>query len=64
MNPLGKSRAIPYAIELTSGDEFENAIRKFGVVAACEWFGYHADSEFTADAIRVLTERSSEGSKS
>lgn len=41
-----------------ANDEFENAIRKLGVVAACEWFGYAADSEFTAKTIDVLMERS------
>ena len=39
-------------------DEFDNAIRKFGVVDACEWFGYPADSEFTAETIKVLQQRS------
>ncbi len=35
-------------------DEFENAIRKIGVVFACEWFGYDADSDFTKDTIKRL----------
>ena len=35
-------------------DEFENAIRKVGIVAACEWFGHKADSEFTAETIDIL----------
>jgi hypothetical protein len=37
--------------------EFEAAICKVGVVAACEWFGYAADSEFTKETMRVLAER-------
>lgn len=44
-------------------DVFENAIRIYGVVAACEWFGYSSDSEFTKDIARVLDERAAEGSK-
>ena len=38
-------------------DEFENAIRRIGVVAACEWFGHAPDSDFTAETIRALSER-------
>ena len=38
-------------------DAFENAIRRIGVVAACEWFGHRPDSDFTAETIRVLAER-------
>ena len=43
--------------ERTPSDVFENAIRHFGVVAACEWFGHPADSEFTLETVRVLKER-------
>lgn len=46
--------AVP---ERTTGDAFENAIRRYGVVAACEWFGYAHDSEFTKETQRVLDER-------
>lgn len=46
--------AVP---ESTTGDAFENAIRRYGVVAACEWFGYAHDSEFTKETQRVLNER-------
>ena len=63
MSPLGKAKAIPYAIEHCPMDEFENAIRKVGVVAACEWFGHQADSDFTEGAIATLVERSREGEK-
>lgn len=43
--------------ERTPSDRFENAIREFGIVAACEWFGHRPDSEFTKETIRVLAER-------
>lgn len=39
-------------------DRFENAIREYGVVAACEWFGHNSDSEFTQETKRILAERS------
>jgi hypothetical protein len=39
-------------------DEFENAIRKIGVVAACEWFDHAFNSSFTAESIKVLRDRS------
>lgn len=35
-------------------DEFENAIRKFGIINACEWFGHLSDSEFTKETIQHL----------
>lgn len=41
----------------TTGARFEQAIRDYGVVNACEWFGYRKDDEFTAETIRVLDER-------
>lgn len=43
--------------EQTPMDRFENAIREFGVVPACEWFGHSSDSEFTKETARVLDER-------
>lgn len=43
--------------ERTPMDRFENAIREVGVVAACEWFGHCADSEFTKETARTLDER-------
>ena len=46
-----------YVVEKTPCDAFENAIRKMGIVAACEWFGYSHDSEFTQDTVRVLNQR-------
>lgn len=46
-----------YVEETTPNDVFENAIRKYGIVAACEWFGYASDSEFTKETIKTLNER-------
>ena len=43
--------------EFTAMDAFENAIRRVGVVAACEWFGYAADSAFTRESALHLQER-------
>ncbi|MBN9410864.1 MAG: hypothetical protein J0H69_17100 [Burkholderiales bacterium] len=54
----GKAGAIPLVPENTEGAIFENAIRRMGVHAACEWFGYPAHHEFTVDTIAVLRERS------
>lgn len=53
----GAAGAIPLVDEATTGDVFENAIRRVGVVAACEWFGHAPDSEFTRETIRVLQQR-------
>jgi hypothetical protein len=49
---------IPPVPVTCPGDVFENAIRAAGVVNACEWFGHAPDSEFTAETIRTLEERS------
>jgi hypothetical protein len=54
----GAAGAIPMVDEATPSDAFENAIRRIGVVAACEWFGHAPDSEFTRDTIRELQQRS------
>ena len=54
----GGAGEIQHVPENTTGDVFENAIRTFGVVAACEWFGYAPDSEFTRITIATLIERS------
>jgi hypothetical protein len=54
----GDAGAIPLVEENTTGNIFENAIRRYGVVAACEWFGHSPDSDFTADTIKTLQERS------
>tara|TARA_Y100000310_G_C20177862_1_gene576694 strand:- start:100 stop:267 length:168 start_codon:yes stop_codon:yes gene_type:complete len=47
---------IPHGEVKCPMDVFENAIRDIGVEAACEWFG--CDSDFTKEAINILTERS------
>lgn len=36
---------------MTPNDVFEAAILEYGVVAACEWFGHAADSEFTRETV-------------
>jgi len=58
--PLGGPCEIPLIHEGCLMDAFENHIRMIGVVAACEWFGHEADSEFTRGAIEILRERSAE----
>lgn len=58
--PNGGSNEISPVNELTQGDVWENQIRMYGVINACEWFGYDADSDFTKETIRVLMTRSSE----
>ena len=44
--------------EKCPNDVFENQIREYGVIGACEWFGYDSKSEFTVETIRILKERS------
>jgi len=56
--PHGGPCEIPPVDERVPADRFENTIRAFGVVAACEWFGHDPDSNFTADTIRLLRIRS------
>lgn len=56
----GAPGAFPPVLVGTPSEEFENAIRKFGVVNACEWFGHAPDSDFTAETIKVLAERGME----
>ena len=54
----GGPNEIPFVEVTCPIDEFENYIRKIGVICACEWFGHMPDSEFTKETIRVLLERS------
>ena len=54
----GGANQIPQVDVKCQSDEFENAIRKIGVVFACEWFGYDAESEWTKETIELLCERS------
>ena len=59
----GGPRALAYVFERTPMDEFENAIRRVGVVAACEWFGHAPESAFTKESILVLRARSETAQK-
>jgi hypothetical protein len=59
--PFGGPGDIPPVDICCEGDQFENVIRAYGVVSACEWFGHAPGSEFTADAINTLRERSAIG---
>lgn len=56
--PYGLPNEIPPAEVRCPMDEFENAIRKIGVVNACEYFGYDAESWFTKETIEWLLQRS------
>lgn len=57
MNIISGPGAQPPVIENTPEDAFNNAIRIYGITNACGWFDHNADSEFTAETIRVLAER-------
>lgn len=48
---------------MTKIDEFELSVIKYGVVSACEWFGYNKESDFTNETMRVLKERHPEAFK-
>jgi hypothetical protein len=54
----GGANEIPQVVVECEADVFDNAIRKFGVENACEWFGYRACDDFTIGSIRELCERS------
>ncbi|WP_035214415.1 hypothetical protein [Achromobacter marplatensis] len=56
--PHGGPGEIHPVEERVPADAFDNAIRSFGVVNACEWFGHDPDSKFTTDTIRLLRIRS------
>ena len=56
----GHPGAIPRAAEIVPADRWDNTIREWGVVFACEWFGYHSRSDFTAETITTLIQRSEE----
>lgn len=47
--------------ENVPNDAWENAIRKYGIINACEWFGYSPDSEFTKETIEWLSEKNFTG---
>ena len=52
----GGTNEIPAVEVKCQADVFENAIRSIGVEFACEWFGYDANSDFTASTIVTLCE--------
>lgn len=54
---------IPSVRERCDADRWDNTIRAYGVVEACQWFGHEPDSEFTAFTIQVLRERSNEDAR-
>jgi hypothetical protein len=54
---------IPPVPVLCQADAWDNTIRAYGVVDACEWFGHDAVSKFTADTIQILRERSDEAAR-
>lgn len=56
--PYGDPNEIPLVEASCLNDEFENMIRKFGVVNSCEWFGHAYDSEFTKETVEILKQRS------
>ena len=56
--PNGGAGDIPPVEVKCPADEFENVIRHFGVVNACEWFGHDRDSEFTKETIEYLLKSS------
>lgn len=45
-------------VEVRCGsDEFDNAIRLFGVRAACQWFGHDLDGDFANETVKLLNDR-------
>lgn len=58
LSMCGKPGQIPNVPLAVGADYFENAIREFGVIDACEWFGHASDSDFTAETIKELLKRS------
>ena len=48
---FGKPNFFPQVEVKVPMDEFENAIRKIGIINACEWFGYPKESQTTRDTI-------------
>ena len=58
--PFGGANEIPPVEVKCQADEFENMIRKLGVVFCAEWWGHSPDSELTKEIIEILRERSAE----
>jgi hypothetical protein len=61
---FGGPGEIPRAAEIVPADRWDNLIRELGVAYTCEWFGHRYDSQFTAETIAVLRERSAENPES
>ena len=53
----GNPGDLPPVDAMTPAERFDNAIREFGVVNACEWFGHHSTSEFTKETVDILRSR-------
>jgi|GEM_PF-2619982 len=58
VDKYGKAGAILSIEPRCLADEFENEIRKHGVIFCCEWFGHSKYSDFTKETIKILLERS------
>ena len=54
----GQPGAIPPVIVDVPADRWDNIIREWGVIYACEWFGHGMDSEETEFTVKTLLERS------
>jgi len=54
----GKPGAIPPVEERFEADRWDNIVREWGVVYACEWFGYAPESPMVEFITRQLMERS------
>ena len=49
-----KDRSSALAEEKVGCDVFENAIRRFGIRAACEYFGHDFNGAFADDTVKLL----------
>lgn len=49
---------IPPVDVTCANDEWENAIRKFGVSNACEWYRQEYNGEWAEETMHILLERS------
>jgi len=54
----GEKNELNPVVENCEMDVFENHIRRLGIEFVCTWFGHEKDSEFTQEAIDILTARS------
>lgn len=58
-----RSGALPQVSAKTGSEDFENAIRRFGIGNACEYFGYEFDGQFSQDTLAWLKHRYEESNK-